>query len=780
MTLKWPLQQPPVRKANDKSQRGRHDFSAALEQKLLREVQAAQAEAAKEDEEKQRQDNLAEAELHHQETELMKRCMETLRLGNNGQIVGREKELAFISSFIANSVAQTTRSSSASSSSASRTGAAGRDEREGAAGALNSLYISGVPGVGKTLATSHVLYRRTEESKLLNCMTAVDNPTPTSVLKAIMNALPALKAPPAKRSKGGGGGSGAGVKALLEKIEQRVRSLEEPFVLVLDEVDFFCKKKNSDVFSKLFTLPQHGPLTLIGIANSIGLLDQQKCVYNDLNGVRDLVFRPYGGEEMKKIVLSRLDQVTKKGIFGPQTLEFLADRASKFNNGDCRKALELSARALDEMKQRKLQQDHASTFSSGQKNSASSVVLSPALSTSTATSAGVSSSSSSSSSATAATAATSSSSSFSSVARPNAEASSSTPAAARTPSPASSPRGRADKNSMRHSTPVGPMRSLNDLIGLDIAQEVVVKSMSPMEQISPIVKSLPQMQQLVLMCFCVLVSGVNDQGVLLEHENPDYVAASSSSTVENYEKMNPGASASARTAAPVSKRGRKNSKERAGANSSAGRKNSKAQASQDALDAECKTDRRNKKLLATIEDAFATPNPRGAGAKTKMTKQGEGTPPTQQDQEEPQTADRLRDALIATGQAVGKVFNPFAAKAKGVPNGSGNEKTVTEKAVKRCLSTEEVLRILQEICKRGKDNVKVQANILNLRSVENYLSMLDETPLLRQVTTNKGGGKQVRRELAYASSDVLKPILQKNPSYQEIFLNKKLGIARIS
>eukprot|EP00392_Amoebophrya_sp_AT5.2_P003082 g3087.t1 len=634
MTLKWPLQQPPVRKANDKSQRGRHDFSAALEQKLLREVQAAQAEAAKEDEEKQRQDNLAEAELHHQETELMKRCMETLRLGNNGQIVGREKELAFISSFIANSVAQTTRSSSASSSSASRTGAAGRDEREGAAGALNSLYISGVPGVGKTLATSHVLYRRTEESKLLNCMTAVDNPTPTSVLKAIMNALPALKAPPAKRSKGGGGGSGAGVKALLEKIEQRVRSLEEPFVLVLDEVDFFCKKKNSDVFSKLFTLPQHGPLTLIGIANSIGLLDQQKCVYNDLNGVRDLVFRPYGGEEMKKIVLSRLDQVTKKGIFGPQTLEFLADRASKFNNGDCRKALELSARALDEMKQRKLQQDHASTFSSGQKNSASS--------------------------------------------------------------------------------------------------EVVVKSMSPMEQISPIVKSLPQMQQLVLMCFCVLVSGVNDQGVLLEHENPDYVAASSSSTVENYEKMNPGASA------------------------------------------------RNKKLLATIEDAFATPNPRGAGAKTKMTKQGEGTPPTQQDQEEPQTADRLRDALIATGQAVGKVFNPFAAKAKGVPNGSGNEKTVTEKAVKRCLSTEEVLRILQEICKRGKDNVKVQANILNLRSVENYLSMLDETPLLRQVTTNKGGGKQVRRELAYASSDVLKPILQKNPSYQEIFLNKKLGIARIS
>lgn len=51
----------------------------------------------------------------------------------------------------------------------------------------------------------------------------------------------------------------------------------------------------------------------------------------------------------------------------------------------------------------------------------------------------------------------------------------------------------------------------------------------------------------------------------------------------------------------------------------------------------------------------------------------------------------------------------------------------------RCLSTEEVLRILQEICKRGKDNVKVQANILNLRSVENYLSMLDETPLLRQV-----------------------------------------------
>ena len=80
-------------------------------------------------------------------------------------------------------------------------------------------------------------------------------------------------------------------------------------MLVLDEVDFFCKKKNSDVFSKLFTLPQHGPLTLIGIANSIGLLDQQKCVYNDLNGVRDLVFRPYGGEEMKKIVLSRLDQV---------------------------------------------------------------------------------------------------------------------------------------------------------------------------------------------------------------------------------------------------------------------------------------------------------------------------------------------------------------------------------------------------------------------------------------------------------------------------------------
>ncbi|CAD7924877.1 unnamed protein product [Amoebophrya sp. A120] len=719
----------PVRKSDPKKANKRHDFSAALEAELLKEVQAAEQEAEitqQQQETLERENEQAAAELYAKEKELMKKCMEILRVGNNGEIVGREQEIAKINSFIEESVDKAS------------------IDLEG-----DALYISGVPGVGKTLATSHVLYRREEESTLLNCMTCVDNPTPATVLKAILEALPAEQNKRAKMQRG----AQSGVKGLLDKLEKRVKSLEQPFILVLDEVDFFCKKKKQHdaTFAKIFGLPRHGPLTLIGIANSIGLLDQQKTICNELEQVQDLVFRPYGAEQMKQIILSRLDQVTKEGIFGPQTLEFLADRASKYNNGDCRKALELSARALDEMKDRRFGQHNStissarsslvSSFSTGAAQSVASAASSSTAATTTALKVGTSKASSSSSS--------------------------SSTAAAKMKSSAKG------ANEPRQ------------LIGLDIAQDVVMKSMSPMEQIAPTVKALPQMQQVVLMCFCCLVSGVNDQGITLEYDNPMYDKRlgrqQKALKRDLFSEGAPGVASSPLEQIDENAELQQAKKQR-----------KLVDALTSAFDEVAAADAKNKMTTTSGgTNKPKSPLTPGPGSNTFKTPQGRGKKRTAE-QAEPdtcsttasgqdhmldtgsssacQTNDRLREALIANGAASAKKVLPMT-----VQNSAALEKTAKEQAIKRCLSPEEVLKILKELCQRGKAIINVQASALNLRSTKEYLSMLDETPLLRQVS--KGG--KVRRELAYPANDVLRPILQKNPQYQDLFLDKKLGITRV-
>lgn len=108
------------------------------------------------------------------------------------------------------------------------------------------------------------------------------------------------------------------------ELQDIVESLQRPLILVLDEVDFFTNSlasgaarksirgctaaktkktvKPDDPFPRLFQLPRRGKLVLVGIANSVGLIQSQMSVLNTLEDVEQLVFRPYAPEEMKAIM----------------------------------------------------------------------------------------------------------------------------------------------------------------------------------------------------------------------------------------------------------------------------------------------------------------------------------------------------------------------------------------------------------------------------------------------------------------------------------------------
>ncbi|BFZ62840.1 AAA ATPase [Saitoella coloradoensis] len=205
-------------------------------------------------------------------------------------------------------------------------------------GKSGSMYVSGPPGTGKSVVLSSICAEmKKEEEGLkvveLNCM-ALNRVE--EVYTAIANAIN----PDAAFTEDG----------LRKEFEKQA------CLVVLDEIDHLAEKE--EVLYALYSLPHHpkSRLLLIGIANALDLTDRVVPRLRAKGVEPELVqFRPYKAEEIKEIILTKLETLKEEGegeglmlgeVMQPAAVTLLAKKVAA-STGDLRKALDLCRRAIE-------------------------------------------------------------------------------------------------------------------------------------------------------------------------------------------------------------------------------------------------------------------------------------------------------------------------------------------------------------------------------------------------------------------------------------------------
>ncbi len=225
-----------------------------------------------------------------------------------------------------------------------------------------ALYVSGMPGTGKTATVTEVvreLQERCQEEGGVKRGVAADSLPPFMYVEvnamklshpyqlytALWNAI-------ARRSELASGGAvkrRKGAKALPQtsSTQRAVALLDEyfskkdatrvPIVLLVDELDYLVTRKQTVLYN-IFEWPtrRHSHLTVLGIANTMDLPERMLPKVHSRLGMGRLVFQPYTRDQIRVIVNDRLGAL---GIFDPKAVE-LASRKVAAISGDIRRALQ--------------------------------------------------------------------------------------------------------------------------------------------------------------------------------------------------------------------------------------------------------------------------------------------------------------------------------------------------------------------------------------------------------------------------------------------------------
>ncbi|KAK8807004.1 hypothetical protein WA158_003763 [Blastocystis sp. Blastoise] len=224
-------------------------------------------------------------------------------------------------------------------------------------GNASSLYISGMPGTGKTATVREVvrhLQERVYSGNLkrfvfidINGMKMTD---PQQVFSIIYKELYHSYLHPAKAL------SILNDRFCADSDVNKHGSTEKsdilPIVILVDELDYICNKAQNIIY-QLFEWPSHpfSHLTVIGISNTMDLPER---VLNPRNWSRLSLerynFKPYNREQIYDILLKRLNLLD---IYNSEALDLCARKVAAIS-GDIRRALALTRRALEIVKEKNL------------------------------------------------------------------------------------------------------------------------------------------------------------------------------------------------------------------------------------------------------------------------------------------------------------------------------------------------------------------------------------------------------------------------------------------
>ena len=209
----------------------------------------------------------------------------------------------------------------------------------------NVLYISGVPGTGKTASVLSVINGLKKEKKPLNFQFSYINSmklnTPTDLYTEMVQNIVVSKRfnrfdkPQDVLTK---------YFSSTEKSDDSSRPVS---VLLVDEIDYLVTKSQQVVY-QLFDWPLlvNSKLVLITISNTMDLPERLMPRVASRLGLSRLNYLPYNAEQIRKVVQERLRDAKAEEIFKPDSLQFVSLRVAH-STGDIRKALHICRRAIE-------------------------------------------------------------------------------------------------------------------------------------------------------------------------------------------------------------------------------------------------------------------------------------------------------------------------------------------------------------------------------------------------------------------------------------------------
>lgn len=249
--------------------------------------------------------------------ELLMRAATALKAGAaNGDLPGRETEQERVMDFLRTSVKD-----------------GGRKE---------VLYVSGVPGTGKTASVLEVLRRLQAarkpqvQSVYVNAMSLA---TPSAVFGEIWRQVSSDKPSKSRES----------TEAEVRDLVRKAFTLNKPpvTILLIDEVDALLTKAQS-VLYQIFDLVSHpsARLAVVAIANTMDLPERLLPRVASRIGVRRVSFNAYSRDQLKEILVKRLRAQQALDAFQDKALTICAARVAA-DGGDARKALQVCRRAIE-------------------------------------------------------------------------------------------------------------------------------------------------------------------------------------------------------------------------------------------------------------------------------------------------------------------------------------------------------------------------------------------------------------------------------------------------
>ena len=206
----------------------------------------------------------------------------------------------------------------------------------------NVLYISGVPGTGKTASVLSVISGLKKEKKSLKFEFGYINSmklnTPTDLFVEMLGIITTNSKRYSRSDK---------PQDILTK-HFSTRDSDRPVtVLLVDEIDYLVTKSQQVVY-QLFDWPLlvDSKLVLITISNTMDLPERLMPRVASRLGLARLNYLPYNAEQIRKVVQERLKDSNSEEIFKPESLQFVALRVAH-SSGDIRKALHICRRAIE-------------------------------------------------------------------------------------------------------------------------------------------------------------------------------------------------------------------------------------------------------------------------------------------------------------------------------------------------------------------------------------------------------------------------------------------------
>lgn len=215
-------------------------------------------------------------------------------------------------------------------------------------GSNSALYITGLPGLGKTACVMEVLEGLGKNQPFATLfVNALRLNTPSKFYRHMWTLV-----------SGGKTSNAEACHQLHDYFHGRIPSenmrlgKEVRKVLVIDEVDYLLSRKQ-EVLYNLFDW-MHAPkarLSVICISNTLDLLAKLIGKIKSRVGNNVLVFKPYSSAEVLEILRLRLGANTPAGeercVFTRDALHYVAKKVANFTS-DIRKSFDICRRALHE------------------------------------------------------------------------------------------------------------------------------------------------------------------------------------------------------------------------------------------------------------------------------------------------------------------------------------------------------------------------------------------------------------------------------------------------